>query len=78
MTFEQLSAVGPFEAWNLVPLIGKMQIIFTIAGLEHASESLNPDGHYTKGGTPGDLKFLVRHHKNRERAGGAFVVRGVG
>jgi len=27
-------------------------------GLEHASECLNPAGHYTKGGTPGDLKFL--------------------
>lgn len=58
VTFEQLSNVGPFEAWNLIPLLGQMQIIFTIAGLEHASESLNPAGHYTKGGTPGDLKFL--------------------
>lgn len=60
VTFEQLSSVGAFEAWDLIPLLGKMQIIFTIAGLEHASECLNPAGHYTKGGTPGDLKFLVR------------------
>lgn len=58
VTFEQLSSVGAFEAWDLIPLLGKMQIIFTIAGLEHASECLNPAGHYTKGGTPGDLKFL--------------------
>ena len=34
------------------------QIIFTIAGLEHASECLDPAGHYTKGGEPGNLKFL--------------------
>ena len=57
VTFEQLSNVGPFEAWNLIPLLGQMQIIFTIAGLEHASECLNPAGHYTKGGIPGDMKF---------------------
>lgn len=35
-----------------------LQIIFTIAGLEHASECLNPDGHYMKGGMPGDMRFL--------------------
>ena len=60
VTFEQLSNLGPFEAWNTIPLLGQMQIIFTIAGLEHASESLNPAGHYTKGGTPGDMKFLKK------------------
>merc|ERR1712021_99220 len=32
--------------------------IFTIAGLEHASECLDPAGHYTKGGESGNLKFL--------------------
>ena len=58
VSFEALSNMGPFDAWNSVPLLGQMQIIFTIAGLEHASECLNPAGHYTKGGTPGDLKFL--------------------
>jgi len=58
VSFEQLSQMGPFDAWNAIPLLGQMQIIFTIAGLEHASECLNPAGHYTKGGTPGDLKFL--------------------
>jgi len=60
VTFEQLAGVGPFEAWNLIPLLGKMQILFTIAGLEHASECLDPAGHYTKGGTPGNLKFLKK------------------
>ena len=34
------------------------QVILTIAGLEHASECSDPAGHYTKGGEPGNLKFL--------------------
>ena len=58
VTFESLSKMGPFEAWNAIPLLGQAQILWTIAGLEHASECLDPAGHYTKGGTPGDLKFL--------------------
>jgi len=58
VTFEQLSAMGPFDAWNAIPLLGQIQILWTIGGLEHASECLNPAGHYTKGGIPGDLKFL--------------------
>jgi hypothetical protein len=56
--FETLSNMGPFDAWNAIPLLGQMQILWTIAGLEHASECLDPAGHYTKGGTPGNLKFL--------------------
>lgn len=58
VSFESLSNMGPFDAWNNVPLLGQIQIIWTIAGLEHASECLDPAGHYTKGGTPGNLKFL--------------------
>ena len=97
VSFADLSAMGPFDAWNAVPLLGQLQasaapatadpccvylstragggalagnhnhphphphphqIIFTIAGLEHASECLDPAGHYTKGGEPGNLKFL--------------------
>ena len=58
VTFEQLSKMGPFDAWNAIPLLGQAQILWTIAGLEHASECLDPAGHYTKGGTPGNLKFL--------------------
>merc|ERR1719456_1742404 len=60
VSFEALSKMGPFDAWNAIPLLGQIQILWTIAGLEHASECLNPDGHYTKGGMPGDLKFLKR------------------
>merc|ERR1719456_198799 len=60
VTFEALSKMGPFEAWNAVPLLGQAQILWTIAGLEHASECLDPAGHYTKGGEPGNLKFLKR------------------
>merc|ERR1719326_1061502 len=58
VSFESLSKMGPFDAWNAVPLLGKLQVFWTIGGLEHASECLNPAGHYTKGGTPGDIKFL--------------------
>jgi len=58
VSFEQLSEMGPFDAWTSIPLLGQIQILWTIAGLEHASECLNPDGHYMRGGTPGDLKFL--------------------
>jgi len=62
VSFESLSKMGPFDAWNAIPLLGQIQILWTIAGLEHASECLNPDGHYTKGGTPGDLKFLKKFY----------------
>jgi len=62
VSFEALSQMGPFDAWNSIPLLGQMQILFTIAGLEHASESLNPEGHYMKGGTPGDIKFLKKFY----------------
>jgi len=58
VSFESLSNMGPFDAWNSMPLLGQLQIIWTIAGLEHASECLDPAGHYTKGGTPGNTKFL--------------------
>ena len=58
VSFESLSKMGPFDAWNAIPLLGQLQILWTIAGLEHASECLDPAGHYTKGGTPGNLKFL--------------------
>merc|ERR1719313_3205565 len=58
VSFESLSNMGPFDAWNAVPLLGQLQILWTIAGLEHASECLDPAGHYTKGGEPGNLKFL--------------------
>ena len=43
-----------------MPAAPSAQILWTIAGLEHASECLDPAGHYTKGGEPGNLKFLKR------------------
>merc|ERR1719199_2230101 len=42
VSFESLSQMGPFEAWQAIPLLGQLQIIWTIAGLEHASECLDP------------------------------------
>merc|ERR1719453_2009763 len=60
VSFESLSNMGPFDAWNSIPLLGQIQILWTIAGLEHASECLDPAGHYTKGGEPGNLKFLKK------------------
>lgn len=62
ISFESLSNMGPFDAWNAIPLLGQIQILWTIAGLEHASESLNPQGHYMKTGTPGDIKFLKKFY----------------
>merc|ERR1719502_2302286 len=62
VSFESLSAMGPFDAWNSIPLLGQIQILWTIAGIEHASEALNPQGHYTKTGTPGDIKFLKKFY----------------
>ena len=64
LSFADLSAMGPFEAWTAVPLAGQIQFLVTMAGLEHASECLNPDGHYMRGGTPGDLKFMSKYGIN--------------
>jgi hypothetical protein len=50
--------MGPIEAWSGIPMMGQLQIILTIGWIEWQSEAANPDGHYMKGGTPGDLKFL--------------------
>jgi hypothetical protein len=58
VTFESLSKMGPIEAWSGVPMLGQISILTTIAGIEWASESTNPDGHYMAGGKPGDLKFV--------------------
>jgi len=57
ITFEEVSKLGPFEQWEAVPEIGKLQIISAIFLIEHQSEwKLKP--HYMAGGTPGDLKGL--------------------
>jgi hypothetical protein len=50
--------MGPFEAWSGVPMLGQVQILLAIAGIEWLSESRDPDGHYTLTGKPGNLKFI--------------------
>jgi len=57
-TFADIAAAGgPMEQWQMVPEIGKLQIISAIFFIEHQSEwKLKP--HYMAGGTPGDLKGL--------------------
>jgi len=54
VSFESLSAMKPFDAWNAVPDAGKAQILFTILVAEIATEAKGT--HYTKGG---DLPTVV-------------------
>jgi hypothetical protein len=58
IAFEDLAKLAPYEAWEAVPMEGKLQIALTALILEIRAESMNPDGHYMRGGTPGDLRFL--------------------
>jgi len=48
LSFESLSSMKPFDAWEAVPTAGKAQILFLIFIAELATES--KDMHYTKGG----------------------------
>ena len=48
VSFESLSSMKPFDAWDAVPDSGKAQILFTIFVGELASEATGT--HYTKGG----------------------------
>jgi len=48
ISFESLSAMKPFDAWEAVPDAGKAQILGTIFIAELVTES--KDVHYTKGG----------------------------
>mmetsp|Transcript_31552 Transcript_31552/g.92513 ORF Transcript_31552/g.92513 Transcript_31552/m.92513 type:complete len:207 (-) Transcript_31552:589-1209(-) len=54
VSFESLSQMNPFDAWEAVPLAGKAQIIGTIFIAELQTESKGT--HYTKGG---DLPTIV-------------------
>merc|ERR1719326_2198554 len=58
ISFASLSELKPYEAWEAVPAEGKLQIALVGFALELAAESGSPDGHYMRGGTPGDLQFL--------------------
>jgi hypothetical protein len=54
VSFESLSSMNPFDAWDAVPDAGKAQIIGTIFVAELQTESKGT--HYTKGG---DLPQIV-------------------
>jgi hypothetical protein len=49
VSFESLSSMKPFDAWDAVPDAGKAQILGTIFIAELATESKKP--HYMKGGS---------------------------
>uniref|UniRef100_A0A7S1UUW1 Plastid light harvesting protein n=1 Tax=Grammatophora oceanica TaxID=210454 RepID=A0A7S1UUW1_9STRA len=55
ISFESLSSMKPFDAWDAVPDAGKAQILFTILLAELATES--KDVHYTKGGALPEIVF---------------------
>jgi hypothetical protein len=58
ISFADLSQLKPYEAWEAVPAEGKVQIALVAGAFEMASEAMSPDGHYMRGGTPGNLQFL--------------------
>ena len=55
VSFESLSAMKPFDAWDAVPDAGKAQILGTIFIAELASESQGT--HYMKGGKTPEVVF---------------------
>ena len=55
VSFESLSAMKPFDAWDAVPDVGKFQVIATIFIAELATES--KEVHYTKGGELPQIVF---------------------
>lgn len=55
VSFESLSSMNPFDAWEAVPLAGKAQIIGTIFIAELSTESKGT--HYTKGGPLPEIVF---------------------
>jgi hypothetical protein len=58
ISFADLAQLKPYEAWEQFPVEGKLQIAAVALILEIMSESTCPDGHYMRGGKPGDLRFL--------------------
>ena len=55
VSFESLSPMKPFEAWDAVPDAGKAQILATIFAAEVASEAQGT--HYMKGGATPTIVF---------------------
>jgi hypothetical protein len=58
VSLASLSKLDAFDAWYGIPEKGRLQIIFLIGLVEWCTEACGPNGHYTKGGKPGDLTFL--------------------
>lgn len=58
VSFASVSKLGFYESWYAVPEQGRLQIITLIGWIEWVTEACGPNGHYTKGGKPGDLTFI--------------------
>jgi hypothetical protein len=58
VSFASLAKLDAIDAWYAIPEKGRLQIIFLIGLVEWTTEACGPNGHYTKGGKPGDLTFL--------------------
>lgn len=58
-TFADIAAAGgPMEQWQMVPEVGKLQILGAIFIIEHQSEWKIKPHYMAPGGKPGDLKGL--------------------
>lgn len=56
LPFEKLAAMKPLDAWDAVPFLGKVQILFFLGSFEIISETTKP--HYMKGGKPGVIPYI--------------------
>jgi len=60
ISFAQLAQLKPYEAWEATPVEGKLQIALLALIIELRSEAQSPEGHYMRGGTPGDIQHVGR------------------
>ena len=86
VSFDSLSSMKPFEAWDSVPDAGKAQILFLIFVGELASESQGT--HYMKGGSTPEVVFpkfdfsgidadVLKTKQNRELNNGRLAMIGI-